>query len=147
MDLQATLGRGTFSRGYRQSVAINGYGSVVDRNRDGRIFLDIVQEGLRSVLSQELSGDALLRVFESTDTNAGGVLDRHEIDHKFLAMGYRAEDIQMFWRSANRNGDNTLSHQVPRLIPVPGFNVRQVAHTRLAEFLAAFKMNARNRSP
>jgi hypothetical protein len=109
--------------------------------------LDIVEEGLRSALSQELSGDALLRVFELTDTNADGVLDRHELDHTVLAMGYRPEDVQMFWQFANRNGDNTLFHQVPRLLPVTDFNIRQVAHTRLADFLAAFKMNARNRSP
>jgi hypothetical protein len=63
------------------------------------------------------------------------------------ALGYRTEDIHMFCQFANRNGDNALSHQVPRLLPVPGFNVRQLAQTRLAEFLAAFKMNARNRSP
>ncbi|MGB2932015.1 MAG: hypothetical protein WBF40_04655, partial [Methyloceanibacter sp.] len=74
-------------------------------------LLDIVEEELRSALSKALSGDALLQVFENTDTNADGVLDRQEIDAKFQAMGYSAEDSQAFWQFANRNADNRLSRQ------------------------------------
>jgi hypothetical protein len=74
-------------------------------------FLDIVEEELRSALAKALSGDALLQVFEDMDTNADGVLDRQEIDAKFQAMGYSAEDTQAFWQFANRNADNRLSRQ------------------------------------
>jgi glutamate/tyrosine decarboxylase-like PLP-dependent enzyme len=74
-------------------------------------FLDIVEEELRLALSKALSGDALLQVFEDIDTNADGVLDRQEIDAKFQAMGYGAEDTQAFWQFANRNADNNLSRQ------------------------------------
>jgi len=74
-------------------------------------LLDIVEEELRSALSKALSGDALLQVFEDTDTNADGMLDRQEIDAKFQVMGYSAEDTQMFWQFADRNADNRLSRQ------------------------------------
>lgn len=74
-------------------------------------FLDIIEEELRSALAKALSGDALLQVFEDMDTNADGVLDRQEIDAKFQAMGYSAEDTQAFWQFANRNADNSLSRQ------------------------------------
>jgi hypothetical protein len=74
-------------------------------------FLDIIEEELRSALSKALTGDALLQVFEDMDTNADGVLDRQEIDAKFQAMGYSAEDTQAFWQLANRNADNSLSRQ------------------------------------
>jgi glutamate/tyrosine decarboxylase-like PLP-dependent enzyme len=74
-------------------------------------FLEIVEEELRSALSKALSGDVLLQVFEDIDTNADGVLDRQEIDAKFQAMGYSAEDTQLFWQFANRNADNSLSRQ------------------------------------
>ena len=73
--------------------------------------MDIIEEELRSALSKALSGDALLQVFESTDTNADGVLDRREIDAKFQAMGYSDEDTQAFCQFANRNADNRLSRQ------------------------------------
>jgi Ca2+-binding EF-hand superfamily protein len=62
-------------------------------------------------LAKALSGDALLQVFETMDTNADGVLDRQEIDAKFQAMGYSPEDTQAFWKFANRNADNRLSRQ------------------------------------
>ena len=74
-------------------------------------FLDIVEEELRSALSKALSGDALEQVFETTDTNADGVLDRQEIDAKFQAMGYSDEDTQAFWQFADRNADSRLSRQ------------------------------------
>jgi hypothetical protein len=74
-------------------------------------FLDIVEEELRLALSKALSGDALLQVFENTDTNADGILDRQEIDAKFQAMGYSDEDTQAFWQFADRNADNRLSRQ------------------------------------
>jgi hypothetical protein len=74
-------------------------------------FLDIVEEELRSALAKALSGDALLQIFENMDTNADGVLDRQEIDAKFEAMGYSAEDAQAFWQFADRNADNRLSRQ------------------------------------
>jgi glutamate/tyrosine decarboxylase-like PLP-dependent enzyme len=74
-------------------------------------FLDIVEEELRSALSKALSGDALEQVFETTDTNADGVLDRQEIDAKFQAMGYSYEDTQAFWQFADRNADSRLSRQ------------------------------------
>ena len=74
-------------------------------------FLEIVEEELRSALSKALSGDALLQVFENTDINADGVLDRQEIDAKFQAMGYSDEDTQAFWQFANRNADSCLSRQ------------------------------------
>jgi len=74
-------------------------------------FLEIVEEELRSALSKALSGDALLQVFENTDTNVDGVLDRQEIDAKFQAMGYSDEDAQAFWRFADRNVDSRLSRQ------------------------------------
>jgi hypothetical protein len=74
-------------------------------------FLDIVEEELRSALAKALSGDALLQVFESIDTNGDGVLDRREIEAKFEAMGYSPEDTQVFWKFADRNADNRLSRQ------------------------------------
>jgi glutamate/tyrosine decarboxylase-like PLP-dependent enzyme len=74
-------------------------------------FLDVIEEELRSALAKALSGDVLLQVFESIDTNADGVLDRHEIDAKFQAMGYSADDTQTFWQFADRNADNRLSRQ------------------------------------
>jgi hypothetical protein len=72
-------------------------------------FLDVIEEELRSALSKALFRDALLQVFETTDTNADGVLDRQEIDARFQRMGYSAEDIQAFWHFADRDSDNTLS--------------------------------------
>jgi Ca2+-binding EF-hand superfamily protein len=74
-------------------------------------FLDIVEDELRLALSKALSEDALLQVFENMDTNADGALDRREIDAKFQAMGYGAEDTQAFWQFANRNADDRLSRQ------------------------------------
>jgi hypothetical protein len=74
-------------------------------------FLDVIEEELRSALAKALSGDALLQVFENTDINADGVLDRQEIDAKFKAMGYSIEDTQTFWEFADRNADNRLSRQ------------------------------------
>jgi glutamate/tyrosine decarboxylase-like PLP-dependent enzyme len=74
-------------------------------------FLEIIEEELRSALSRALSEDALLQVFENTDTDADGILDRQEIDAKFKAMGYSAEDTQTFWQFADRNTDNKLSRQ------------------------------------
>jgi hypothetical protein len=72
-------------------------------------FLDVIEEELRSALSKALFRDALLQVFEKTDTNADGVLDRHEIDATFRGMGYSADDIHAFWQFADRDSDNTLS--------------------------------------
>jgi tyrosine decarboxylase-like protein len=72
-------------------------------------FLDVIEEELRSALSKALFRDALLQVFENTDTNADGVLDRQEIDARFQGMGYSAEDIQAFWQFADVDSDNTLS--------------------------------------
>jgi glutamate/tyrosine decarboxylase-like PLP-dependent enzyme len=74
-------------------------------------LLDIVEEELRSALAKALSGDALLQVFEATDTNGDGMLDRQEIDAKFQAMGYSPEDTHAFWQFADRNADNRLSRQ------------------------------------
>jgi Ca2+-binding EF-hand superfamily protein len=74
-------------------------------------LLDIVEEELRSALAKALSGDALLQVFEATDTNADGMLDQQEIDAKFQAMGYSPEDTQAFWQFADRNADKRLSRQ------------------------------------
>jgi glutamate/tyrosine decarboxylase-like PLP-dependent enzyme len=74
-------------------------------------LLEIIEEELRSALSKALSGDALLQVFENTDINADGVLDRQEIYAKFRAMGYSDEDAQAFWQFADRNADSRLSRQ------------------------------------
>jgi Ca2+-binding EF-hand superfamily protein len=52
-----------------------------------------------------------LQVFETTDINADGILNRQEIDAKFQAMGYSDEDAQAFWKFADRNADSRLSRQ------------------------------------
>jgi glutamate/tyrosine decarboxylase-like PLP-dependent enzyme len=74
-------------------------------------FLDVFEEELRSALSKALFRDALLQVFEDTDTNADGVLDRQEINAKFQALGYGAEDIKAFWQFADLDSNNTLSRK------------------------------------
>jgi Ca2+-binding EF-hand superfamily protein len=74
-------------------------------------FLEIVEEELRFALSKALSEDALLQVFEDTDINADGFLDRHEIDAKFKTMGYSDDDSRAFWQFADRNADARLSRQ------------------------------------
>jgi glutamate/tyrosine decarboxylase-like PLP-dependent enzyme len=74
-------------------------------------FLEIIEEELQLALSKALSMDALLQVFDDTDVDADGFLDRQEIDTKFQAMGYSDEDTQAFWRFADRDADSRLSRQ------------------------------------
>lgn len=72
-------------------------------------FLEVIEHELRQAVSDSLFRDALLQVFEDVDKNKDGVLEISEIEAKFKHLGYKDEDINMFWNMSDVNKDSTLS--------------------------------------
>ncbi|KAB8331090.1 decarboxylase [Scytonema tolypothrichoides VB-61278] len=72
-------------------------------------FLDVLEHEFRQAVSDSLFRDALLQVFEDVDKNKDGVLEVSEIEIKFKSLGYKDEDISMFWNMSDINKDSTLS--------------------------------------
>jgi glutamate/tyrosine decarboxylase-like PLP-dependent enzyme len=72
-------------------------------------FLDVIEHEFRQAVSDSLFRDALLQVFEDIDKNQDGVLEISEIQAKFKDLGYKDEDINMFWNMSDVNNDSTLS--------------------------------------